>query len=64
MNAIKDRYFPKTQDNVSLLDTVFNLIGTSYIVLNSNEYLKHESINPVPQVHPLENLKPARISGC
>jgi hypothetical protein len=27
------------------MDTVFNLIGISYTVLNSNEYLKHESIN-------------------
>jgi hypothetical protein len=46
------------------MDIVFNLIGTSYTIPNSNEYLKHESISPVPQVHPLENLKPARISGC
>jgi hypothetical protein len=31
--------------NDSLLDMVFNLIGTSYIVLNVNEYLKHDSLN-------------------
>lgn len=36
-------YFMTTDD--SLLDTVFNLIGTSYIVLTINGYLKHESIN-------------------
>jgi hypothetical protein len=27
------------------MDTVINLIGTSYIVLNINVYLKYESIN-------------------
>jgi hypothetical protein len=39
----KSTYFVTVND--SLLDTVFNLIGTSYIVLTINVYLKHESIN-------------------
>jgi hypothetical protein len=39
----KSTYFVTVND--SLLDMVFNLIGTSYIVLTINVYLKHESIN-------------------
>jgi hypothetical protein len=39
----KTTYFVTVDD--SLLDTVFNLTGTSYIVLTINGYLKHESIN-------------------
>jgi hypothetical protein len=39
----KTTYFVTVND--SLMDTVFNLIGTSYIVLNINAYLKNESIN-------------------
>jgi hypothetical protein len=42
---LKTDIFLRPESNDSLLDTVFNLIGTSYIVLNINEYLKHESIN-------------------
>ena len=39
----KTTYFVTVDD--SLMDTLFNLIGTSYIVLNINAYLKNESIN-------------------
>jgi len=39
----KTTYFVTVDD--SLMDTVFNLIGTSYIVLNINAYLKNESVN-------------------
>ncbi|MFY9801137.1 MAG: hypothetical protein WAK10_07810 [Methanoregula sp.] len=39
----KSTYFVTVDD--SLLDTLFNLIGTSYIVLTINVYLKHEPVS-------------------
>jgi hypothetical protein len=39
----KSTYFVTVND--SLLDTLFNLIGTSYIVLTINVYLKHEPVS-------------------
>jgi hypothetical protein len=39
----KSTYFVTIND--SILDTLFNLIGTSYIVLTINVYLKHEPVS-------------------